>query len=896
MTSVGVGAGRAAVSQDDGEASHRSRTGASRGIVLDAAAPEDSTMTVVSVQEEGNQIAFACYDEALNTITMEQSRFNPAGDDIEELIERFYLATRPNMVLLGNKTAANSFLLSALTRPPPQTEEDGENTPPQQQSHANSSIPYQTLKGGSFDIEKSRILILQKLRVLDLLRNQPRPNRDQLVNIPAGHFQPSSYHSLASVVDFESTVVIRTLGALVSFLQSTLFRMEQGNTVTVNSIQQANSCQYMRISSNTLQALHIFSTEHHPLLAKGQGHSKEGFSLFSLLDRTKSKMGRECLRNWMLKPLTYPEHIRCRHDGVELFLEAQFQSHTETILKHLEQCGSIDRILCRMTKCQATGNDFIVLSRSLSSAIAIYHALQVDLVPKLTQLLQQSQMMQQQQEFHQEGIAQEEKYQAYWDFLQSVLQRCSVQSLLDVQARITDIIDEEATLERRNSVIIKMGFHEELDAAKEKFESLDSILKDAGDETVAHYPQLRHCSAVFITQLGFLMSIEKSEHQWNDKTNSFPGLPQDFQFIFVDATKAYYKNDYMSQLDENIGDLLSIIQDTEAMIVNELEDDILDHETDLRATFYAIAELDCILCFAACAENLGFTRPIMLESRERCIQIQNGRHPLQEIIVDGHYVPNDTAIDSRNRINVVTGPNFSGKSCYTRQVGVIVYMAHIGCFVPCEKADIAITDQILARISTVETCAVPQSSFQLEMTEMGTILRRSTPFSLVLIDEFGKGTSPSSGIAILVAVLKKLASLKCKVICTTHFLEIFSLNLVRDGVGAVKAFQMTINIPQTKRGLATPLFKIQPGVAESSAGLLCAEKAGLNRDIVNRARDILGGLRDGSQVAPVEEIFNPPLDISPDAKEALDIFLRVNDWKEASEESLRRLMHHIARM
>jgi DNA mismatch repair protein MSH5 len=183
----------------------------------------------------------------------------------------------------------------------------------------------------------------------------------------------------------------------------------------------------------------------------------------------------------------------------------------------------------------------------------------------------------------------------------------------------------------------------------------------------------------------------------------------------------------------------SSIKDTELLLVAELEDDILECENELRETFNALADLDCILSFASCADDLKYVRPDVVPAGENCIDITNGRHPLQEIIIDGDFIPNNTATNATDRVNVVTGPNFSGKSCYARQVGLIVYMAHIGSFVPCDTARISITEQILARFSSVESCAVPQSSFQLDLSQMGSILRRSTSTSLVLIDEFGKG-------------------------------------------------------------------------------------------------------------------------------------------------------------
>lgn len=217
-------------------------------------------------------------------------------------------------------------------------------------------------------------------------------------------------------------------------------------------------------------------------------------------------------------------------------------------------------------------------------------------------------------------------------------------------------------------------------------------------------------------------------------------LPDDFDhFCNSENGYAYFKNIDVRELDETIGDLDGLIKDTEAMIVTELEDDILDHETDLRETFLALSELDCVIAFAEAAKEKRYTRPVILDNNDGIVRIKNGRHPLQEILVETDFIPNGTNIDPARRVNVVTGPNFSGKSCYARQVGVLVYLAHLGCFLPCDAAEISIFDEIFAQFSAIETCAVPQSSFQLDLTQMGTILRRSTSKSLVLVDEFGKG-------------------------------------------------------------------------------------------------------------------------------------------------------------
>jgi hypothetical protein len=445
----------------------------------------EESMTCMSVVEEGSQIAFACYNEETNDILLEQSHAN--GHDTEQVVERFLAVARPNLILVGNKIVANAGLLYVLTRPASGIQEGDSSAAsvpsPQQSTTATSTIrsereratPYRLLKTSAFDVRRCRALILEKLRVLALIRRQqasactrsnqnpadPNNNR-RFQNAPwSGQqvFGVSSYHSLASVIDFESTVQVRALGALLSFLQSTIFRLEDGETVTVNSINQAQTAMFMRISASTLRALHIFATEHHPLMVKGQGHSKEGFSLFTLLDRTKSKVGRQRLKEWMLKPLLDRNEIQRRQDGVELFLRPEFQTSVGALLNFMEKIGPVDRILGRMQKCIASPMDFVVLSRTLSFALAISDLLTNEFLVKLAAAVDQ------------EDIG--ETAARYNDFVESIVDDCCVSVMRDLEERITSIVDEVLTIEEKDTVVIQTGFHEDLDAAKRTLENLD---------------------------------------------------------------------------------------------------------------------------------------------------------------------------------------------------------------------------------------------------------------------------------------------------------------------------------------------------------------------------------------------------------------------------------------
>ena len=167
-------------------------------------------------------------------------------------------------------------------------------------SPSQSSIPYRLVKSSSFEYRACKKIILEKLKVASMLKKNalngtPRyhshseRNFQPVLNGRDMMYDPSSFHYLAAVIDFDSKLLVQALGALLSYLQSTVFQLAEGKYIVINKIVQAKSSACMVISPSTLSALHIFSTEHHPLIAKGQGHSKEGFSLFSLLDRTKSE-------------------------------------------------------------------------------------------------------------------------------------------------------------------------------------------------------------------------------------------------------------------------------------------------------------------------------------------------------------------------------------------------------------------------------------------------------------------------------------------------------------------------------------------------------------------------------------------------------------------------------
>lgn len=180
--------------------------------------------------------------------------------------------------------------------------------------------------------------------------------------------------------------------------------------------------------------------------------------------------------------------------------------------------------------------------------------------------------------------------------------------------------------------------------------------------------------------------------------------------------------------------------DKEIEIMHELISFTLTHSAKLVELTNISSELDCVLSLAEAAKRLNYSRPVLTE--ERVIKIKEGRHPLQELCVD-IFIPNDVDMSPQNRsqITFLTGPNYSGKSVYLKQIALITYLAHIGSFVPAQEAVVGLTDMIFTRIQSQESVSKMQSTFMIDLQQISFALRNATKHSLILIDEFGKGTA-----------------------------------------------------------------------------------------------------------------------------------------------------------
>ena len=324
---------------------------------------------------------------------------------------------------------------------------------------------------------------------------------------------------------------------------------------------------------------------------------------------------------------------------------------------------------------------------------------------------------------------------------------------------------------------------------------------------------------------------------------------------------AYFKNSTLREADNKIGDIYCNIIDYENGIIRELEKEILLNEKPLSLVLESLAELDCLISLAVAAHDHNFREPEIVE--QDFVEIVDGRHPIQELCVP-QFIPNDINFsETSSFIKFITGPNFSGKSVLIKQVGIIVFLAHIGSFVPAKSAIVGLTDRIFTRISSRETVSIHQSSFFLDCAQMANMVKNATAKSLLLIDEFGKGTENLDGRAILTASLNEFLRRPNppKVLLATHCLDLLSSSHVDTSLNQPQPLTMSIHMEQDNPDdeEVVYLYKLIEGTAVRSHGRHVALMAGVPEELVDRAESITQSVEKGEPIANAHSHENEKL-------------------------------------
>ncbi|MGF7047538.1 DNA mismatch repair protein MutS [Paenibacillus sp. DS2015] len=525
--------------------------------------------------------------------------------------------------------------------------------------------------------------------------------------------------------------------------------------------------------------------------------SKKG-SLLWLLDRTETSMGARLLRRRIDKPLLHVSRIEERLEAVELLYNQLILR--EDLRGSLGKIYDLERLVGRIAFGNANGRDLTALKVSLRQ------------IPSLKELC---------------AFSSSRTLGKIANEMDACVDLCD-----DIDRAIVD----EPPISVRDGGLIKPGYHEHLDELREaSMNGKQWIAELEARERVA--TGIKSLKIGFNKVFGYYIEVTKSH------ITSLPEGRYERKQTLANAER--YVTPELKEKEGLILEAQDKMVDLEYELFTELRDKLNAQIPRLQSLAEKVAELDVYQSLAAVSAERGFVKPTLTDDYN--LIIEGGRHPVVEAVMkDSSFISNATEL-SRESANIllITGPNMAGKSTYMRQVALIAIIAQIGCFVPASFANMPMIDRIFTRIGAADDLIGGQSTFMVEMADIQVMTEKATPRSLIIIDELGRGTSTSEGMAIAQAVIEYVHdSIGCKALVSTHFHE---LSHMEEGLSGLRNYSMSVQESGDKVHF---LRKLIPGAAGSSYGIYCARLAGLPGSIIDRANTLLNHLEQAtSQVA-----------------------------------------------
>ncbi|XP_036861009.1 mutS protein homolog 5 isoform X7 [Manis javanica] len=624
---------------------------------------------------------------------------------------------------------------------------------------------------------------------------------------------------LSSIIPFDCLLTVRALGGLLKFLgrRRIGIELEDHNvSVPILGFKKFVLTHLVSIDQDTYSVLQIFKSESHPSVYKVASGLKEGLSLFGILNKCRCKWGEKLLRLWFTRPTRDLEELNSRLDVVQFFLLPQNLDIAQMLHRLLSHIKNVPLILKRMKLSHTKVSDWQVLYKTVYSALGLRDACRS--LPQSIQLFR--------------DIAQEFS-----------------NDLHHIASLIGKVVDFEGSL-AENRFTVLPNIDPEIDEKKRRLMGLPSFLTEVARKELENLDsRIPSCSVIYIPLIGFLLSIPRLPSMVEASDFEIEGL----DFMFLSEEKLHYRSARTKELDALLGDLHCDIRDQETLLMYQLQCQVLARATVLTQVLDLASRLDVLLALASAARDYGYSRP-HYTPQLLGVRIQNGRHPLMELCAQT-FVPNSAERgDDKGRVKVITGPNSSGKSIYLKQVGLITFMALVGSFVPAEEAEIGAVDAIFTRIHSCESVSLGLSTFTIDLNQVAKAVNNATEQSLVLIDEFGKGTNTVDGLALLAAVLRHWLALgpTCPhIFVATNFLSLVQLQLLPQGP---LVQYLTMETCEDGNDLVF-FYQVCKGVASASHASHTAAQAGLPETLIARGKEVSDLIRSGKPIKPVKELL-----------------------------------------
>ncbi|HBT38773.1 MAG TPA: DNA mismatch repair protein MutS [Pseudothermotoga sp.] len=511
-------------------------------------------------------------------------------------------------------------------------------------------------------------------------------------------------------------------------------------------------------------------------------------SLFDVLNFTRTSMGARLLKQWLLQPLRGRNKIDWRLNKVEALVKDQLLLNE--LREYLTSVKDLQRILSRLEYNKATVKDLVHIRLTLSVCPAIKMAVQTNEV---------------------------------FDDM------ANIDCLEDLLDELNRALEEEPSMNVGEGSVIKPGYDAVLDELRSLVFNAESFLKQI-EQRERMRTGISNLRIGYNEVFGYYIEITKS---------NLSRVPKEYIRKQTLVNSERFITEELKQLEEKIITAKEKLEKREKELFTDLCSKVRKNSARLAKLADMLSTLDVLCSLATAAVRHNYVRPTFSDG---ALVLKNSRHPIVETKIE-NFVPNDLTLDEKNSFIVLTGPNMSGKSTFVRQIGLIAVMAQMGSFVPAEQAILPIFDRIFAKMGVRDDVVAGRSTFLTEMNEVAKIIHHATKDSLVLLDEVGRGTSTFDGISIAWAVSEYIHNkIGCKCVFATHFTELTELANLYEGI-----LNKTIQVAEEGSTIVF-LHKVVDGVADKVYGIEVAQIAGLPREIVDRAREVLETISEKSEL------------------------------------------------
>jgi len=579
-------------------------------------------------------------------------------------------------------------------------------------------------------------------------------------------------------------------GALLRYLEET----HRSGIDHITALSVIDSEAHLAFDGEALRNLEILETI--------RDRSKEG-SLLGVLDRTCTAPGARRLRQWLVRPLAELAAIEKRQDAVaELVREHASRARVRDALSNVQD---LERLSAKLAAGRVNARDLLGIAAS------------VERLPDLAAAL--------------EGAGSEALVGLADHFGEASRLTALAQ---DVRAKLV----ESPPVSVKDGGLIAEGVSADLDRLRG--------VRAGGRSWIAEF-QAREQERTGIASLkvgynkvfGYFIEITKA---------NLASVPEGYERKQTLVNAERFITPELKEREAEVLGAEEKILALEYELFTELRDEVATELPAINECGARVGDLDAVASFAEVAADRGYVWPELDGSQ--ILEIEDGRHPVLEMAMDaGTFVPNDVELDAGKRqVLVVTGPNMAGKSTFIRQVALTAAMAQMGSFVPAKRARVGIVDRIFARVGASDDLSRGRSTFMVEMVETARVLRTATERSLVVLDEVGRGTSTYDGVSIAWAVTEHIHdSVGARTLFATHYHELCAASEELDRVA-------NVNVAVREWGdEITFLYRIVPGGADRSYGIHVARLAGVPREVIDRAKEILELLESRSEAVVKQE-------------------------------------------